>query len=419
MPLWFRLLYSLLWIAALPVVLARLLWRSRRNPDYRKHWSERLTFDLPNPHLGHFDVWLHAVSVGEARAAAPLVRHFARRNQRIIITCTTPTGRATCAELYANQAQIAYLPFDAPFLMRRFLRAAKPKLGLLMETELWPGTCDAAKALGVPMWLINARLSERSARGYGRAGSLTRSMLACLDGVAAQTRAHADRFGAIGAQNVHVVGNLKFDLSLPSELQQRADALTELMTGGHAARPYWVAGATRQGEEVALLKALKVHPLREAALAVIVPRHPERWAEVVEASRKLGFRTARRSDPIIAADTEVLIGDSMGELLIYYANAKACVMGGTFAGTGGQNLIEPCSVGVPVALGPSVFNFQQAADEAIAAGAAIRVPDARGGVDAVYEWLHDESWRKLASVRARAFVAQHRGATERTLALLQ
>ncbi len=416
MPFWFRLLYSLLWWLALPAALARLAWRARGNPAYREQWAERLALRLPEH---SFDLWLHAVSVGEARAAAPLVKHFIRQRKHIIITCTTPTGRATCVELYGQQVHIAYLPFDAPFLVRRFLKRIKPSLGLLMETELWPGVCDAARALNVPLWLINARLSERSARGYGQAGGLTRSMLACLTGVAAQSRAHAERFVAIGARNVHVVGNLKFDLTLPAELQQRADALTEFLTNGQAAHPYWVAGATRDGEESALLQALKVHPLREAALAVIVPRHPERWAEVAEIARKFGFRTARRSDPKIAADVEVIIGDSMGELLTYYANARACVMGGTFAGTGGQNLIEPCAVGVPVALGPSVFNFQQAADEAVAAGAAVRVPDARGGLGAVYRWLHEEAERKVASARARDFVAQHRGATERTLALLQ
>jgi 3-deoxy-D-manno-octulosonic-acid transferase len=310
------------------------------------------------------------------------------------------------------------LPFDAPFLMTRFLRATKPKVGLLMETEMWPGLCDTAQRNDVPLWLVNARLSEKSARGYARGRGLTRAMFGCLAGVAAQSPAHAERFAALGAHNVHVLGNLKFDLQLPDFLQKRSDALTEHVTGGVASRPYWVAGSTREGEDAMILNALAKHPLRERALAVIVPRHKERWDSAYSLAERLGFHVARRSDGAIPADCDVVIGDSMGEMLAYYTNAKVVVMGGTLGGTGGQNLIEPCAVGVPVVLGPSTYNFKQAADEAIAAGAAKKARDVREALTISLEFLDDEFHRKRVGSKAREFVAAHRGATEKTLHLI-
>ena len=415
MPLWFRIVYSPLWLLALPVALLRLWRKGRANPGYRKHWRERLALTLPD---GSFDLWIHAVSVGEARAMMPLVEALMLSKARLLVTCTTPTGRATAQALLANlgeRATVAYLPFDAPWLITKFLQAAKPKLGLLIETELWPGVCDAAQRAGVPLWLVNARMSERSANGYAKAGGLTRAMLNCLTGIAAQSQQHAARFIALGARSVTVTGNMKFDLALPFDVAPRADALAAHVAGG---RPMWIAGSTREGEEALLLDALAKHLLRARAVAVIVPRHPERWNATFDAATARGFRVARRSDPVVPDDTEVIVGDSMGEMLAYYGKARVVVMGGTFAGTGGQNLIEPCAVGVPVVLGPSVFNFQQAADEAVAAGAALAVPHADAAMDAVLQWLDNPFARDHAGENAGQFVAAHRGATGRTVALL-
>lgn len=349
----------------------------------------------------------------------PLVGALMRVKPRLLVTCTTPTGRATAASLLGDlgeRATVAYLPFDAPWLMAEFLRVAKPKLGLLIETELWPGVCDAAKRAGVPLWLVNARMSARSAKGYGRGGALTQDMLDCLSGIAAQSEDHATRFRRLGAGCVTVTGNMKFDLALPAEWGQRAEALAAHVTGGRA---MWVAGSTRDGEETLLLDALVKHPLRERAVAVIVPRHPERWDSTFDEASVRGLRVARRSDAQVPYDTEVIVGDSMGEMLAYYGKARAVVMGGTLAGTGGQNLIEPCAMGVPVVLGPSVFNFQQAADEAVAAGAAVTVPHADAALDAVLKWVEDPSARDVAGEKATAFVATHRGATQRTMTLLE
>ncbi len=419
MPLWFRLAYSALWLPVLPFALARL-WRksigATGNPAYREHWRERLGFACP---AGSFDVWMHAVSVGEARAVLPVVRALQARGLRLLVTCTTPTGRATLQSLLAGERDtpvaICYLPFDAPWLLRRFFSAVRPAIGLLVETELWPGVCDVASRAGVRLWLINARLSQRSADGYARGGELTRRMLGLLEGVAAQSPAHGERFRGLGASNVHVTGNVKFDLDIPVDNGERGRQLAQHLAGG---RPFWVAGSTRDGEEALLLRAFAVHPLRQQAVAVIVPRHQERWDGTVALARELGLRVARRSNASTHPDAEVVIGDSMGEMLAYYAQATAVVMGGTLAGTGGQNLIEPCAVGVPVILGPSVFNFQQAADEAIAAGAAIAVADSKAALDAVAAWLDAPVLRAQAAEAARQFVAAHRGATARTLALL-
>jgi len=417
MPLWFRLFYSALWRLVLPFALLRLWWKGRLNPGYRQHWRERLGRAQP---VGPFDVWIHAVSVGEARAVLPVVRALQLRGQRLLITCTTPTGRATLQSLLGQQTDvgtaICYLPFDAPWLLQRFFASARPKLGLLVETELWPGVCDVASRSGVKLWLINARLSQRSAAGYAKGGELTRRMLGLLAGIAAQSQAHSERFRALGGSNVHVTGNIKFDLDVPADINEQGRGLAQLLSHG---RPFWVAGSTREGEETLLLQVLATHPLRQQAVAVIVPRHPERWDSTVALARELGFRVARRSAVEVDANAEVVVGDSMGEMLAYYAEAVAVVMGGTLAGTGGQNLIEPCALGVPVVLGPSVFNFQQAADEALAAGAALAVDDAKAALDAIAAWLVAPASRAQAADAARQFVAAHRGATARTLALLQ
>ncbi len=413
--MWFRVIYSLLWALALPFVFLRLWLRGRVDPRYRADWAERLALNAaPEPP----DLWIHAVSVGEARACIPIVKALIAKKKRLLITCTTPTGRATLRELFGSAVSIRYLPFDAPFLMRKFLRSNRPQMGLLMETEVWPGLCHTAYHEQIPLWLVNARMSEKSARGYSRGGSLTQAMFGCLYGVAAQSQAHADRFAVLGAHNIHVIGNLKFDLSLPDDLRRRADTLTEHLTGGVAAAPYWVAGATRAGEEASILNALVKHPLRQRAKAIIVPRHADRWGSTYTLAVRLGFNVARRSDSVISPDCEVIVGDSMGEMLSYYANARVAVMGGTFGGTGGQNLIEPCAIGVPVVLGPSIYNFREAADEALKLGAAKRVSDPRDALTVVLELLDNESHRKLVAAQAEKFVASHRGATIRTLAIL-
>lgn len=415
MPRWFIGLYALLWGLVLPFALLRLLWRSRRNPAYRRHWGERLGLGAAPA----ADLWIHAVSVGEARAAAPLVRALCDEGRRVLITCTTPTGRATLESLFGDHdVAIRYLPFDAPWLIGPWVRRTQAQTILLVETELWPGLCHAARREARTLVLVNARLSEKSATGYRRAGHLGRALIGTLSAVGAQSTEDAERFTRLGARSVTVTGNLKFDLALPDDLATRAARLRTHVTGGRE-RPIWVAASTREGEEARLLGALARHALRERALAVVVPRHPERWDAVTDAARSLGFRVARRSERHIPSDAQVVIGDSMGEMFAWYANAFAVVMGGTLGDTGGQNLIEPCALGVPVVLGPSTYNFAQAAEAALSAGAAVRVSNPDEAIAQVAEWLGDPVARAGAGDAARNFVAHHRGATARTCELIR
>ncbi|MCS6996032.1 MAG: 3-deoxy-D-manno-octulosonic acid transferase [Casimicrobiaceae bacterium] len=414
MPRWFVALYSVLWIGALPVALLRLLLRSVRQPAYRRGLSERLALVAP-PRVC---IWVHAVSVGEARAIAPLVRKLVSRGHSVLATCTTPTGRATLEALLGERVAVRYLPFDAPWLIGAWLRRLPARLVLLVETELWPGLLHAAQAEARTLWLINARLSARSARRYARFGAVSRRLFGCLSAAAAQSQADAARLLALGTRRVEVTGNLKFDLEVPPETGARAAALAEHLCGGQP-RPFWVAASTREGEEALLLEALAEHPLRGRALAVLVPRHPERFGDVEALARARGFRVARRSAKSIPPNVEVVIGDSMGEMLSYVGKAVAVLMGGTLAGTGGQNLIEPCALGVPVVLGPSTYNFAQAAAEAIEVGAARAVPDARAALSAIAGWLDEPNAREVASAAARRWTQAHRGATARVLALLE
>ncbi len=406
-----RMLYRLLWWLALPVVAARLALRALRDASYRAHWRERFAMQLPT---GPFDYWIHAVSVGESRAAEPLIKAIlaSQPNARLVLTHMTPTGRAAAAALFKETVTQCYLPYDfAPFAARLIGRI-RPRVGVIMETELWPNVIGEAKARDVPMWLVNARLSERSAGGYARVPRITAPMLKSLRGILAQAPTDAQRFSALGGQRVESVGNMKFDVSVPVDTAERARALRPALGDGLL----WVVGSSREGDERLLLEALRTHPLRHAARCIIVPRHPQRFDEVTALASALGFRTARRSAPI--ADAEVVIGDSMGEMAAYYACADAVLMGGSFT-TGSQNLIEPCAAGKPVVLGPSVFNFAAAAEAALACGAAIQVPTAMAALDALANLLVDTNRTKKMGEAGLSFCAQNRGATARTLDFLR
>jgi 3-deoxy-D-manno-octulosonic-acid transferase len=406
-----RALYTLLWWLVLPLVPLRLLWRSRREPGYRAAIGERFgSYRAPAPP----DVlWVHAVSVGETRAAAPLIDRLRATNPRatILLTCMTASGRDTGRQVYGDRVVQAWLPYDAPFAVRRFLDHWSPRAGLLMETELWPNLVHACDARGVPLFLVNARLSERSAAGYRRWASLARPMLRAVTGVAAQTEADAQRLRTLGARDVVVTGNLKFDVTIPEAMRERAAQLRERFG---RTRAVWLCASTREGEEALLLDALVAHPLASEALLVLVPRHPQRFDEVEALVRSRGFAVVRRSsDAFVAPFTQVVVGDSMGEMLAYCGAADVAFVGGSLLPLGGQNLIEPIALGVPTLVGEHTFNFAEATERAIAAGAARRVPDARALVDTVEALLRDEAARSRMRGAALAFHAEHRGATDR------
>ena len=410
-----RALYALIWLVATPFVVLRLLVRSRRQRGYAENIGERFGNYPPAPRVPR--IWIHAVSVGETRAALPLVDALAKSHpgHRILVTHMTATGRATGVELFGDRVERAWLPYDLGFAVRRFLAHYRPDLGIVLETEVWPRLLEECRAAGVPVVLANARMSERSARGYARFPAFTRWAFGNLAGIAAQTRADAERLRALGAGEVEVTGNVKFDLQPPEDAVRRGEELRRRLG---ISRPVWVAGSTREGEEALLLEAFAGMPDGGALLA-IVPRHPQRFDDVAALARAQGFEVARRSEAgDVGPGVRVFVGDSMGEMPVYYAAADVVVMGGSLLPYGSQNLIEPCALGKPVIVGPHTYNFEEAADGAIGAEAAIRVRDARAALALAAELGRDAARRERMGRNARDFVVAHRGAVERLMAWL-
>jgi 3-deoxy-D-manno-octulosonic-acid transferase len=403
-----RAAYSLLLRAATPAYLARLWWRGRVEPAYRLHIGERLgaADDAATPGR----LWLHAVSLGETRAAVPLVAALRelRPGLRLLLTHGTATGReAGRALLHEGDAQ-AWLPYDTPGAVRRFLQHHRPLAGVVMETEVWPNLLHAAQAAGVPMVLANARLSAKSAAQGQRFAALLHPAVRRFSAVLAQTAADATRLREAGARAVVVVGNLKFDMTPAPALLAQGRAWRVA-----AAHPVVLAAATREGEEAPLLAAWALLPQPRPQL-LLVPRHPQRFDEVASLVLAAGFTLSRRSawgDGPPAAG-EVWLGDSLGEMPAYYAAAQVALLGGSFAPLGGQNLIEAAACGCPLVMGPHTFNFAEAAELALAAGAALRVDSIEAAVALAPALVGDGRSERMSPL-ATAFAAQHRGAARR------
>ena len=413
-----RLLYTVLFYLAQPLVWLRLLWRGRRQPEYRQHIGERYGFHRQRSTAPL--VWLHAVSVGETRAAEPLIAALLARypQHALLLTHMTPTGRDVgrlYVDRYPGRILQAYLPYDLPDAARRFLRHFRPEIGLFMETELWPNLIAAAHAASVPTALVNGRLSAKSQRGYQRLARLIRPALQRLDLVAAQTAADASRLAAVGARTPQITGNLKFDVTPePAKLAQGANWRAEI-----GARPVWLAASTRDGEEALVLDAL-AHVDVPKLLLILVPRHPQRFDEVAAQVEARGLRLRRRGEgELPTADTQVWLGDSMGEMAAYYAASDLALIGGSLLPFGGQNLIEAAACGCPVVVGPHTFNFAQAADDAVACGAAQRIGNIEELATAVGHLLATPEARIDMKEKAIAFSQSHQGATARTMALLE
>lgn len=416
-----RALYNLLLHSLLPYVGLRLWWRGRRQPGYLEHVGERFG-SYPSPEPGPTDpaggvIWLHAVSVGETRAAVPLVAALraAYPGHRILITHMTPTGRETSEVLFGGEVERAYLPYDFPWAVRRFLAHYRPSLAVLMETEIWPNLLAACRHAAVPVLLLNARLSAKSARGYARFARLTRPALQSFQAVAAQTEDDAQRLRRLGARHVVVTGSMKFDVLPPAEQLALGATLRRLW----GARPVLLAASTRDGEEALILDAFET-PAPDNALLVLVPRHPQRFEDVARLAAERGLTLQRRSEAReISPQTRVVLGDSMGEMFAYYAACDVAFVGGSLLPYGSQNLIEACAVGVPVLVGPSTYNFAEAAQRAIEANAAIRVQDAGELMLRTGELLVDPERRRRMGEAGRAFTEQHRGATQRAMELVR
>ncbi len=408
-----RLIYSLLLYLLTPLIWLRLVWRSRKQPEYLQHLGERFGF-YPE-RTKEATLWIHAVSVGETRAAQPLIEGILAQwpQHRILLTGMTPTGRETGQMLYGNRVNQAYLPYDYPGAVDRFFRRFSPEFGVIMETEIWPNLLAGAAQHQIPVLLANARLSARSARGYQRFSPLVRPAFGSLKAIAAQTEEDAQRLRALGAVNVSVCGNLKFDVTPPPSMEAQGKAWHTALGD----RSIWLAASTREGEEADILAAWKDKG-SENTLLVLVPRHPQRFEEVASLIEQAGFRYQRRSKGMPDKTTQIWLGDSMGEMVAYYHLAQIAFIGGSLMPLGGQNLIEAAACACPVLIGPHTFNFKQATEDALAAGAARRVQDASQLVAEVSHLLQDSASRDNMVTAARNFAASHRGATQRTLDLI-
>lgn len=414
-----RTFYTALLYLLLPFTPLKLLWRARKQPEYLEHWQERYGFFKTNP--GKPVIWLHTVSVGETRAAEPLVKALLQQypNHQILLTHTTPTGRATSEQLFGKQVIRAYLPYDVPFAVQRFLNHFKPAIGVIMETELWFNLIASCQQQTIPLLLVNARLSEKSARGYQKLGRVARQGIRSLTAIAAQTAQDAARLQQLGAETVSVVGNIKFDVAPHDKAAEKGLHLRRLFG---VERPVFLAASTRDGEETHILAAVAEANIPNL-LTIIVPRHPQRFDEVAELLKKDGLNFIRRSslsdDAAVSPLTAFVLGDSMGEMFSYYASCDVAFIGGSLLPLGGQNLIEACSMGKPVLIGPHTFNFEQATAMAIEAGAAQRVQNSSDLAQHLRSLFAEPDKRNAMHTAALRFTEENRGATERTLNLLK
>jgi len=415
-----RFLYTLTMYLLTPVILYRLAARGIRYRGYLARWRERFGF-FADPGIRD-SIWIHAVSVGEVNAAAPLIEALMRRYARsaFVITTITPTGSERVLKLFGGRVFHVYLPYDLPASVRRFLDRVRPRLGVVMETEIWPNLFYECDRRGVPIVVANARLSEKSLRGYGPVRPLARQAIRSARFVAAQSRADAQRLLELGAEprRLSIVGNLKFDMAVPADLAQRG---RELRVEWGAERPVWIAASTHEGEELSVLKA-HVEVLRRFpdALLLIAPRHPERFKPVAQACRNLGFATRTRSEDD-HADTacQCFVVDTMGELLRYYAAADAAFVGGSLVPIGGHNVLEPAALSVPVVVGPNTFNFAEITETLLAGGAALRVIQPERLGQALLGLLADPAERQRRGQAARAVFEREQGAVERNMALIE
>lgn len=412
-----RTLYSALLYLLTPFALLRLLWRGYAERGYWQRWGERFGYGAVPACSGA--VWVHAVSVGEVQAAAPLIRALCRRAP-VMVTTTTPTGSRQVRRLFGEEVMHAYVPYDLPGAVHRFLRRMRPRLLVILETELWPNLFHQCRHEGIPVVLVNARISARSEAGYRRIRPLVRATLGCLSTIAPQSGVDAQRLLGLGADERRMAasGNLKFDVELPPSLLEQAQALRRVLG---VERRVWIAGSTHEGEEEQVLDAYEqVRRARPDTLLVIVPRHPERFARVAALCRRRGHRTVRRSEAVACPpQAGVFVGDTMGELPAFYAAADVAFVGGSLVDAGGHNLLEPAAVGVPVLAGPHLGNFTEVADQLTRAGALRTVADASALAQAVTELLGDAVLRQRMGERGQLLVERNRGTVRRLLERLE
>ncbi len=404
-----------------PCFIGHLLWRGIRYPAYWRRWPER--FGYLRPLTGHRVIWVHAVSVGEVRSSAALISRLMEvyPEHRILVTTMTPTGSEQVEDLFGDAVSHAYVPYDFPGCVRRFMARAEPEFAVIAETEFWPNLFEACSRRAIPLLLVNVRLSQASLQGYLWVPRTARAMLANANLICAQTRTDEHRLKTLGVDEklIHVTGNLKFDAPVPQSVLEEGRQLREQW---QVERPVLVAGSTHKGEERRLLKAFSlIRGSFPDLLLVIVPRHPERFGSVARLCRRAGYSVVRRSrgDQTIDASVDILIGDTMGELQRLYSAADIAFVGGSLVRVGGHNLLEACAVGCPVLFGPHMFHFEEIGAMALDEGAGRQVHDVGSLAESVLLYLEQPDLRIAASTAARRLVAGNSGALDRTLDLIE
>jgi 3-deoxy-D-manno-octulosonic-acid transferase len=414
-----RRVYSALLYVFAPLALTMTAARGLRDPAYRDRLAERLGYT--RLHFGIAPLWIHAVSVGEVQAAVALVHALRRRypHRPLLVTTATPTGAQRVRALFGTSASHAYLPYDLPSAVERFLERTRPAVAIVMEREIWPNLFRACRERGLPVLLASARVSEPSARRHRRFGALFRDAISRNVTIAAQTAADAERFRSFGAphDSVHVTGNVKFDLRMPDEIRSSGDALR---AGSFPGRSVWVAGSTHDREEDVVLAAHEqVRRACPDALLILVPRHPNRFEAVRAAltAREVAFVSRLALAPV-TADTTVLLVDTLGELPTFYAAADVAFVGGSLVPIGGHNLLEPAALGRAIVVGPHNFNAPDIAALFLSNGAALQVADAGSLAGAVVDLMADPARRADMGAKARTLVDSNRGAVARVVDLV-
>ncbi len=414
-----RYLYTFLFYLALPFIFLRLLWRSRHAPLYRKRWAERLGFY--SKELNQC-IWIHTVSLGETIAATPLIKALKEKypGEKILITNMTPTGSARVKAVFGDSVYNTYIPYDLPDALSRFFKKIKPRILIVMETELWPNLFHACQKRQIPIVVTNARLSEKSAKGYRKIASLTRELFSAITVLSAQAEADADRFIALGMpkERVKVTGSLKFDLELPNDLPEKSIELRNTLGND---RLIWIAASTHPTEDEMMLAAH--HLVRQAfpqALLILVPRHPERFDSIAALVAEKKLTVVRRSQKIACDEnTAVYLGDTMGEMMLMYSVCDVACVAGSFVPVGGHNVIEPAALHKPVITGSYLFNFAEITDLLLAANGMIKVTNAEELARAVLAFFENAEYRQKTGENAYRVVEKNRGALQRQLQAIQ
>ena len=417
----FRFIYSVVFYLITPLIVLRLVIRGLAAPNYRKRWGQRFGF-FTSSESNKDVIWLHAVSVGETLAAVPLVKALQTKypKHRLLITCMTPTGSDRITAAFGDSVDHSYAPYDTPDAVARFLKRVQPKMLIIMETELWPNTVAACYKRQIPVILANGRLSEKSARGYARVSKLSGPMVAQLSAVAAQHGDDGGRFTALGlpAEKLHITGNIKFDLELNAQIRLSAEALRQQWDGTNQ-RPILLAASTHRGEDEIILQAFSlIKQSVNNALLVLVPRHPERFNQVGDLCLDAGYSLARRSNNDSTDNADILLGDTMGELMTFFGACDIAFVGGSLVANGGHNMIEPAAWGKPTLSGLSVFNFAEVSRLLAEAGGLSLVEDAAVLAETVIELIQNPQQARQMGQSAQQVAEANRGALERLLTVI-